>query len=99
MPPPLSSSARVVIAGLSGDSGKTVVSIGLLLLARRSGIPAAAFKKGPDYIDAAWLSWASGRTARNLDTYLMGREAVLQSFHAHSVPAGFNLIEGNRGLY
>ncbi|MGE5327247.1 MAG: cobyrinate a,c-diamide synthase [Deltaproteobacteria bacterium] len=99
MPASFDSSPRVMIAGLSGDSGKTVVSLGLLLLARRSGIPTAAFKKGPDYIDAAWLSWACGCTARNLDTYLMGREAVAQSFHAHSAPTGFDLIEGNRGLY
>ena len=63
---------RLVVAGLAGESGKTLVSLALLLEARRRGIPVRAFKKGPDYIDAAWLGWASGRPARNLDTYLMG---------------------------
>jgi cobyrinic acid a,c-diamide synthase len=90
---------RFVVAGLSGDSGKTLFSLGLLLLARRRGIPAAAFKKGPDYIDAAWLSWASGGKVRNLDTYLMGEETVMQSFRRHALLGGLNLIEGNRGLY
>jgi cobyrinic acid a,c-diamide synthase len=93
------SAPRVVVAGLSGDSGKTVVSLGLLLLARQSGIPTAAFKKGPDYIDAAWLSWACGNAARNLDTYLMGKETAAQSFLSHALSDGLNLIEGNRGLY
>lgn len=99
MPTQVPSSPRLVIAGLSGDSGKTVVSLGLLFRARRLGIPTAAFKKGPDYIDAAWLNWASENIARNLDTYLMGKQTVAHSFITHAVADGLNLIEGNRGLY
>src|SRR5258708_957316 len=90
---------RLVIAGLSGESGKTLVSIALLLEAKARGIPARAFKKGPDYIDAAWLGWASGHAARNLDTWLMGFPAAAGSFTRHALPGGFNLIEGNRGLF
>ncbi|MGP8242983.1 MAG: cobyrinate a,c-diamide synthase [Bryobacteraceae bacterium] len=90
---------RLVVAGLSGESGKTLVSLALLLEAGRRGIPVRAFKKGPDYIDAAWLEWASRKPARNLDTYLMGFERAAHSFARHAVPDGFNLVEGNRGLY
>jgi cobyrinic acid a,c-diamide synthase len=90
---------RVVVAGLSGDSGKTLVSLGLLLLAREAGLPVAAFKKGPDYIDAAWLTWASSRPCRHLDAYLMGPEKARLSFFGHAEPAGLNVIEGNRGIY
>ncbi len=90
---------RVVVAGLGGDSGKTLVSLGLLLLARDRGLPVAAFKKGPDYIDAAWLAWASGLPARNLDTYLMGFDTVKASFARSATAAGLSVIEGNRGLY
>jgi len=90
---------RVVIAGLAGDSGKTVVSLALLLAARRRGLPVQAFKKGPDYIDAAWLTWASGQPARNLDSFLMGFERAAGSFQRHATSEGLNLIEGNRGLY
>jgi cobyrinic acid a,c-diamide synthase len=90
---------RLVVAGLSGDSGKTIVSVALLLEAGRRGIPVRAFKKGPDYIDAAWLAWASGSPARNLDTFLMGFDRPARSFALHAVPSGCNLIEGNRGLY
>ncbi len=87
------------MAGLAGDSGKTLVSLGLLLAAREAGFPVAAFKKGPDYIDAAWLRWASGRQARNLDSYLMGFEKCAASFVRHSAREGLNVIEGNRGLF
>ena len=90
---------RVVVAGLSGDSGKTLVSLGLVLLAREAGLPVAAFKKGPDYIDAAWLTWASSRPCRHLDAYLMGPEKVSVSFYTHAESPGLNVIEGNRGIY
>lgn len=90
---------RLLIAGLSGDSGKTIVSIGLLLSLRRAGIEVRAFKKGPDYIDAAWLAWASGSPARNLDTHLMGPEIVAARFLNCAVSTGINVIEGNRGLF
>ncbi len=90
---------RLLVAGLSGGSGKTLVSMGMLLLFRRAGIDVRAFKKGPDYIDPAWLAWASAGTARSLDTFLMGFGSVLASFTRHGIDDGVNLIEGNRGLF
>ena len=90
---------RLVVAGLSGESGKTLVSLAVLLEAVRRNVAVRAFKKGPDYIDAAWLEWASRQPARNLDTYLMGFETAVRSFTRNAAPSGLNLIEGNRGLY
>lgn len=90
---------RVVIAGLSGDSGKTVISCGLLESLRDRGLEVTAFKKGPDYIDPAWLSLASGRPARNLDSYLMGFGTAREWFLKKASPDGINVIEGNRGLF
>lgn len=90
---------RLVVAGLAGDAGKTLVSLGLLLALRERGTEVRAFKKGPDYIDAAWLSWASGHPARNLDTWLAGVPAVRRAFAAHAAPDGINVVEGNRGLF
>ena len=90
---------RLLVAGLSGGAGKTIVTLGLLLLLRRAGFEVRAFKKGPDYIDPAWLAWASAHPARNLDAFLMGTEAVRASFVRHSVSGGINMIEGNRGLF
>ncbi len=90
---------RVVVAGTGGDSGKTLVSLGLCLAWRDEGTPVAAFKKGPDYIDAAWLEWASAAPARNLDTFLMGRREVRDAFGAFASREGVSVVEGNRGLF
>lgn len=90
---------RILIAGLSGDSGKTMISCGLLGCFRDKGLSVSAFKKGPDYIDPAWLSLASCKPARNLDTYLMGFPSARQSFLKHAGRNDINLIEGNRGLF
>jgi len=90
---------RIVIAGTGGDSGKTLVSMGLISSWRRRQYKVAVFKKGPDYIDAAWLKFAAGRPARTLDTFMLGQKGVLQVFSNHCLVDGINLIEGNRGLY
>jgi len=90
---------RIVIAGLSGDGGKTLVSLGLVGAFRKAGLQVAAFKKGPDFIDAAWLARASGQVARNLDTFLMPREAVLDSVAGSAGKCDIAVVEGNRGLF
>jgi cobyrinic acid a,c-diamide synthase len=90
---------RLLLAGTGGDCGKTYISIGLTAALRSKGFEVTAFKKGPDYIDAGWLTMASGAAARNLDTWMMGSETVLRTFMQNATPDGFNLIEGNRGLH
>jgi cobyrinic acid a,c-diamide synthase len=89
---------RLVLAGLSGDSGKTFVALGLVRGLCDRGLTVAPFKKGPDYIDAAWLSQAAQRPARNLDTYMMPPEALSESL-ARGLPADVLVVEGNRGLF
>ena len=82
-----------------GDSGKTFVSLGLLLALKKQSANPIPFKKGPDFIDAAWLGWAAGRRGRNLDVYMMGEEKTKATFLSHADPQGINVIEGNRGLF
>jgi len=84
---------------MSGDSGKTCLAAGLLLWLRDRALEVRAFKKGPDYIDAAWLAWASGERARNLDSYLMGFDGCRAAFVRGASRDGLNIVEGNRGLY
>lgn len=90
---------RLVIAGLRGGSGKTTLSLGLIAAWRKEGLEVAAYKKGPDYIDAGWLSSAADRPCYNLDPFLIGREKLLTSFRDHFGEADCAVIEGNRGLY
>jgi len=89
---------RVVVAGLSGDGGKTLLSLGLARSLRDRGLRVRTAKKGPDYIDAAWLAAASGSSCVNMDTFLMSREAIgLAAWSLRG--ADVVVIEGNRGLY
>ncbi len=90
---------RVVIAGLRGGSGKTTLSVSLCRAFTRQGRKVTAFKKGPDYIDAGWLSKATGRECYNLDTYLIPEEVLYRSFLYHTLDAELSIIEGNRGLF
>ena len=89
----------IIIAGLAGGSGKSVVSVGLTAALVRAGRCVVPFKKGPDYIDAGWLKLAAGRQCYNLDPYLMDEEVIRQSFLTHSLGAELAIVEGNRGLY
>ena len=89
----------VVVAGLRGGSGKTIVSLGIAAAWKRKNIVISPFKKGPDYIDAGWLSLAAGRPCYNLDTFLCDPEVVKESFAFHSQNCDIALVEGNRGLY
>ncbi len=90
---------RIVIAGLKGGSGKTTLSLGLIAAWREKGLRVVPFKKGPDYIDAGWLSSAAGHLCYNLDPFLIGRERILSSFGEHFGEADCAVIEGNRGIY
>lgn len=90
---------RIVISGLRGGSGKTIVSIGLIAALKNKGKSVAPYKKGPDYIDAGWLALSAGRPCYNLDTFIIEENQVLSSFLSHTLPDDFSVIEGNRGLF
>lgn len=91
---------RLVIAALRGGSGKTMVSLGLTAAWRlHRGLNVIPFKKGPDYIDAGWLSLAAQAPCYNLDPFLMNSDAMLRSFVFRSSRGEGSVVEGNRGLY
>ncbi|GAG41612.1 unnamed protein product, partial [marine sediment metagenome] len=91
---------RLTIAGLAGDTGKTLLSLGVTKSLRARGLEVAPFKKGPDFIDAQWLGQAAGSEARNLDTFLMSSESILLSLsRAAGRGADIAVVEGNRGLF
>ncbi|OQY50073.1 MAG: cobyrinic acid a,c-diamide synthase [Desulfobacteraceae bacterium 4572_89] len=92
-------SPGLMIAGLRGGSGKTVISLGIAAAWKEKALTVAPFKKGPDYIDAGWLALAAGRTCYNLDSFLCTKDQVSSSFTTHSNLSDIALIEGNRGLY
>lgn len=91
---------RIIVSGLRGGSGKTVISLSLISILRKRGLHVTPFKKGPDYIDAGWLALAAGRECFNLDLFMMTPAQALQSFISHAADkTEIAVIEGNRGLY
>lgn len=90
---------RLVISAVRGGLGKTTLSLGIIAAWRNQGKKVAAFKKGPDFIDAGWLGAAAERPCYNLDLFLMEEEVIHRSFVRHSAGMDAAVIEGNRGLY
>lgn len=80
--------SRIVIAGLSGGSGKTLVSLGVVRALARSGLAVKPCKKGPDYIDAWWLALAAGHPATNLDPYFLDADTLRSLFWTQCGLAG-----------
>jgi len=89
----------ICVAALKGGSGKTVLSVGMIAAWHEEGLTIAAFKKGPDFIDAGWHTFASGTPCRNLDSFMMSPDRIRELFHQYAAGADMALVEGNRGLY
>ncbi|MDI6815511.1 MAG: cobyrinate a,c-diamide synthase, partial [Dehalococcoidales bacterium] len=90
---------RLVIAAPQGRCGKTIVAVGLCAAFTRRGLVIQPFKKGPDYIDPSWLTAAARRGCRNIDPFLIAKEAWLTSFQRASQGVDLAVIEAAMGLY
>ena len=88
----------VVAASHSGAGKTTVVSI-LLRALRERGLTVQAFKIGPDFIDTAYHTEATGRPAVNLDLWMMGADGIKQSFDTFSADADISVIEAMGALF
>lgn len=75
------------------------MSLALCRIWIKSGYKIKPFKKGPDYIDAAWMARAAQASTTNLDPFLMPAATVTQLFQRQIQGYDLGLIEGNRGLF
>lgn len=89
----------LIIAAMRGGAGKTIATLGIIRALTLNGKHVIPFKKGPDYIDARWMSMAAGRECYNLDPYLMPRDVIEKSLHQRAAMGDISIVEGNRGLY
>lgn len=95
----MSAYPRLVVAGVRGGSGKTIVSLAIIAGMRsQKGLSVVPFKKGPDYIDAGWLSVSAQRPCYNLDPFFLSGDMIINSFVSHA-QGDISVIEGNRGLH
>ncbi|WP_062205813.1 cobyrinate a,c-diamide synthase [Aureimonas sp. AU12] len=86
----------LLLAAPHSGSGKTLATLALLALLRRRGVAVAPAKAGPDYIDPAFHTAASGRASVNLDAFAM-RPALIEALAgATGLPL---VVEGAMGLF
>ncbi|WP_054637242.1 cobyrinate a,c-diamide synthase [Thalassobacillus sp. C254] len=90
---------RLVIAGTGSGVGKTTFSIGLMGALKQRGYNVQGFKCGPDYIDPSYHTAITGRNSRNLDSWMLDKEKMLDVFVKGSQGADISIIEGVMGLY
>ena len=86
------------LAGTGSGCGKTTVTSALLRAFQRRGVPLAAFKCGPDYIDPMFHTAALGVPSRNLDLFFAEAAAVRGQLARHTPPDGLGVIEGVMGF-
>ena len=99
-PPPIP--PGLIISAPASGTGKTTLTLGLLAACRARGLVVQPFKSGPDYIDPAFHSAASGRVSVNLDTWAMPAErigALIQAGVQAAAGAELVLAEGSMGLF
>jgi cobyrinic acid a,c-diamide synthase len=88
-----------VVAGTASGVGKTTVALALMAEFRERGWVVQPFKCGPDFLDPGHLSAVCGRTARNLDTWMMDSESVRAIFETSASDADVAIVEGMMGLF
>ncbi len=89
----------LLIAAPASGSGKTTITLALLRHLRDSGCAVASVKVGPDFIDPAFHSAASGRPCLNIDGWAMRPETVAALVDDAGAGADLVLGEGVMGLF
>jgi cobyrinic acid a,c-diamide synthase len=90
---------RIIISGVSGKIGKTLITSAIISLLRERGYRVQPFKVGPDFIDPSYHNIFSDVSSRNLDSIMFNRETIIKSFCKIMKDADICVIEGVFGLY
>lgn len=87
----------LMVTAPSSNTGKTLISLGIIRSLKNRGKDVRAFKTGPDFLDTKLLSKASGQRAGNLDIHLMGSEGLRLSLSMNR--GDYAIIEGAMGYF
>ena len=92
-------SRGIIIAAPASGSGKTTITLALLRHLRDRNVDITSAKVGPDYIDPAFHTAASGRVCHNLDTWSMTAPTLSSLVGELQRDASLILVEGVMGLF
>ncbi len=99
MSAPFSLPPGLMIAAPRSGAGKTTVTLGLLRAIKRRGLNVQPFKAGPDYIDPAFHTAASGRTSFNIDSWTMRQSRAASILESGCAGADLVVVEALMGLF
>ena len=83
---------------MQSSGGKTAITCILLAALRARGVPVQPFKVGPDFIDPGYHTRIAGVSSRNLDTWLMGDDGIVDEVLATGRDR-VSIVEGVMGLF
>jgi len=88
-----------LVAAPSSNSGKTVITLGLIKALKNKGLNVQPFKCGPDYIDPLQHTQVAGSRSYNLDVWMSNEEHIAQIFTQKLDNADVGIVEGVMGLF
>ena len=89
----------MLVGGTASGVGKTTVALAIIACLRRRGFVVQPCKGGPDFLDTTHHSRIAGRTARNLDTWMLSSESNREVLSRAAVGADAVVVEGMMGLF
>ncbi len=88
-----------LIAAPKSNSGKTLVTLGLIRAFVNRGKKVQPFKCGPDYIDTLHHSHIAGKASINLDCWMASQQHVTEQFNNKASLGDVAIVEGAMGLF
>jgi len=89
----------ILIAGTTSGVGKTTIATGLMGALCRLGYRVQPFKTGPDYIDPGYHNMVTNEISRNLDTWMLPPDSIVELFTRAAAGKDIAVIEGVMGIY
>ncbi|MDA3853396.1 MAG: cobyrinate a,c-diamide synthase, partial [Bacteroidales bacterium] len=88
-----------LIAGPKSNSGKTIITLGIIKALVSRGLSVQPFKCGPDYIDPMHHESVAGFKSYNLDVFMGDEHHIKDIFNSHSLESDLSIVEGVMGLF
>lgn len=91
-----------MISAMKSGSGKTLITLGLANLLKKSGKSISMFKTGPDYIDTMYHSKITNSYSTNLDPFFLEpdfKPGKLKRLFFEHMTGDIGIIEGAMGLF